>query len=184
MTSQAEMEDCDLMEQCKIMAFMDMVATCLGAKKNDGADVGVPLPLGFDSAKDLESWPLIQVRERERCLFGETRSVMIDLYLCICICLSVCVYSLLFLNQAHALDEMGGKGFFTARYQVQDIYADLMEMMSSIDAAFVDKALSIGLPSLRYVCSVGRPVDLSASACFDITIFMFLMYTGIMSGSV
>lgn len=54
-----------------------------------------------------------------------------------------------FLLKAHALDEMGGKGFFTARYQITDIYGDLMDIMAAVDVAFVENALRVGVPSLR-----------------------------------
>jgi hypothetical protein len=50
------MEDSDVFERRKIEAFLGMLQQAMGR----GA-VGVPLPLGFDDARELESWPLIQV---------------------------------------------------------------------------------------------------------------------------
>lgn len=57
-TSQAEMEDVDRLEWTKIMSFVDMMTRGVGVR---GGAIGVPFPLGFDDARDLESWPLIQV---------------------------------------------------------------------------------------------------------------------------
>jgi hypothetical protein len=56
---------------------------------------------------------------------------------------------LTWMPQAHALDEMGGHGFFTSQYKVEDIAADIKQMISCVDAAFVDRALNRGVPTLR-----------------------------------
>jgi hypothetical protein len=57
--SRAETEDSDRFEHTKVLAFLDMLD--LVSAPGGGARLGLPFPLGFDDAKDLESWPLIQV---------------------------------------------------------------------------------------------------------------------------
>lgn len=67
--TQAEMDDSDLFERRKIVSFLDMLSAGLPhTTPGQKPRLGVPLPLGFDDAKDLESWPLIQVHHRSHLL--------------------------------------------------------------------------------------------------------------------
>ena len=59
------------------------------------------------------------------------------------------------MGQAHALDEMGGLGFFTARYTAVDITPDLQRLIGAIDTAFLDRAITVGVPTLRCVSRNG-----------------------------
>lgn len=57
-TTQAELDDSDLFEHRKIQAFLHMLDNAIEPGQRR---IGIPFPLGFDDARDLESWPLIAV---------------------------------------------------------------------------------------------------------------------------
>lgn len=51
--------------------------------------------------------------------------------------------------QAFALDELGCRGFFSARYEVTDVRASLQALVADVDSAFIDTVAAMGMHTLR-----------------------------------
>lgn len=63
------------------------------------------------------------------------------------------------LVQAFALDELGCRGFFSARYEVTDVRASLQALVADVDSAYIDTVAAMGMHTLRSHTLHATPQD-------------------------